>query len=113
MSQTCTRTSSILSFETIFNAISFFYTCGKKQTAVRSGDYYLFADLDEKIELDLINERASAGIEDSMAEKKLADKMTIEQVSARISCIYRLARGIVAHVTQRGHPLPIPVHKYK
>lgn len=70
-----------LSSETTFNAISFFT---RAKTAVRSGDYYLFADLDEKIELDLINERASAGIEDSMAEKKLADKMTIEQVSARI-----------------------------
>lgn len=49
--------------------------------AVRSGDYYLFADLDEKVELDLIHERPSAGIEDSLADKKLADKLTIEQVS--------------------------------
>lgn len=59
------------------------YCYSLRKIAVRSGDYYLFADLDEKIELDLINERASAGIEDTMAEKKLADKMTIEQVSVR------------------------------
>lgn len=62
-----------------FNAYHSLFFRGK--IAVRSGDYYLFADLDEKIELDLINERASAGIEDTMAEKKLADRMTMEQVS--------------------------------
>lgn len=50
-------------------------------TAVRSGDYYLFEDLDEKVELDLIHERPSAGIEDALSDKKLADKLTIEQVS--------------------------------
>lgn len=67
------------SFRIVFNTYPLF----KTNTAVRSGDYYLFRDLDEKIELDLINERASAGIEDTMAEKKLADKMTMEQVGAR------------------------------
>lgn len=40
----------------------------------------MFADLDEKVELDLIHERPSAGIEDSLSDKKLGDKMTIEQV---------------------------------
>lgn len=49
-------------------------------TAVRSGDYYLFEDLDEKVELDLIHERPSAGIEDALSDKKLGDKLTIEQV---------------------------------
>lgn len=48
--------------------------------AVRSGDYYLFEDLDEKVELDLLHERPSAGIDDAMTDRKLSDKMTIEQV---------------------------------
>lgn len=49
--------------------------------AVRSGDYYLFEDLDEKVELDLLHERPSAGIDDAMTDKKMSDKMTIEQVN--------------------------------
>lgn len=49
--------------------------------AVRSGDYYLFEDLDEKVELDLIHERPSAAINDAMPDKKLGDKLTVEQVS--------------------------------
>lgn len=49
--------------------------------AVRSGDYYLFEDLDEKVELDLLHERPSAGIEDTITERKLGDKMTVEQVN--------------------------------
>lgn len=48
--------------------------------AVRSGDYYLFEDLDEKVELDLLHERPSAGIDEAMADRKLSDKLTIEQV---------------------------------
>lgn len=40
----------------------------------------MFEDLDEKVELDLLHERASAGIDDAMSDKKLGDKMTIEQV---------------------------------
>lgn len=76
-------------------------------TAVRSGDYYLFADLDEKIELDLINERASAGIQDTMAEKKLADKMTIEQVCAGN---IGYSDSTWQHVMQPGQLWPISVH---
>lgn len=49
-------------------------------TAVRSGDYYLFEDLDEKVELELLHERPSAGIDDAMTDRKMSDKMTIEQV---------------------------------
>lgn len=49
-------------------------------TAVRSGDYYLFEDLDEKVELDLLYECPSGGIEDAITDRKLADKMTVEQV---------------------------------
>lgn len=48
--------------------------------AVRSGDYYLFEDLDEKVELDLLFEQPSAGIDDAMNDHKLSDKLTIEQV---------------------------------
>jgi hypothetical protein len=48
---------------------------------VRSGDYYLFEDLDEKVELDLLHERPSAGIDDAITDRKLSDKMTIEQVN--------------------------------
>lgn len=58
-------------------------------TAVRSGDYYLFEDLDEKVELDLIHERPSAGIEDAMTDKKLNDKLTIEQVRDSGHCDHR------------------------
>ncbi|XP_055299198.1 piezo-type mechanosensitive ion channel component isoform X29 [Sitodiplosis mosellana] len=47
--------------------------------AVRSGDYYLFEDLDEKVELDLLHQRPSAGIDDAITDRKLSDKMTIEQ----------------------------------
>lgn len=54
--------------------------CSNVCIAVRSGDYYLFEDLDEKVELDLIHERPSAGIEDALSDKKLGDKLTIEQV---------------------------------
>lgn len=57
----------------------FFFTF-KKPTAVRSGDYYLFEDLDEKVELDLLHERPSAVIDDAITDRKLSDKMTIEQV---------------------------------
>lgn len=66
----------------------------------------MFADLDEKIELDLINERASAAIQDSMAEKKLADKMTIEQVCAG-NIEYSDSTW---HVMQPGQLWPISVH---
>lgn len=52
-----------------------------KKTAVRSGDYYLFEDLDEKVELDLLHERPSAGISDAITDRKLGDKMTLEQVN--------------------------------
>lgn len=48
--------------------------------AVRSGDYYLFEDLDEKVELELLHERPSAGIDDAITDRKMSDKMTIEQV---------------------------------
>ncbi|XP_031619369.1 piezo-type mechanosensitive ion channel component isoform X2 [Contarinia nasturtii] len=48
--------------------------------SVRSGDYYLFEDLDEKVELDLLHERPSAGIDDAITDRKLSDKLTIEQV---------------------------------
>lgn len=48
---------------------------------MRSGDYYLFEDLDEKVELELLHERPSAGIDDTMTDRKMSDKMTIEQVS--------------------------------
>lgn len=48
--------------------------------AVRSGDYYLFEDLDEKVELDLLHERPSAGIEDAITDRKMGDKLTVEQV---------------------------------
>lgn len=51
-----------------------------QNAAVRSGDYYLFEDLDEKVELDLLHERPSAGIEDAITDRKLADKQTFEQV---------------------------------
>lgn len=40
----------------------------------------MFEDLDEKVELDLLHERPSAGIEDAITDRKLADKMTVEQV---------------------------------
>lgn len=49
--------------------------------AVRSGDYYLFEDLDEKVELDLLHQRPSAGIEDTITDRKMADKMTVEKVN--------------------------------
>lgn len=49
--------------------------------AVRSGDYYLFEDLDEKVELDLLHERPSAGIEDAITDRKMGDKMTVEEVN--------------------------------
>lgn len=63
-------------------------------SAVRSGDYYLFADLDEKIQLHLLSERASAAIADTITEKKLADKMTIEQVNVFFLIFnFWLARG--------------------
>lgn len=53
----------------------------KMCAAVRSGDYYLFEDLDEKVELDLLHERPSAGIEDEITDRKMGDKMTMEQVN--------------------------------
>lgn len=53
--------------------------------AVRSGDYYLFEDLDEKVELDLLHERPSAGIDDAITDRKLADKLTVEQVNVHVS----------------------------
>lgn len=53
----------------------------QKTIAVRSGDYYLFEDLDEKVELDLLHERPSAGIDDAITDRKLSDKLTIEQVN--------------------------------
>lgn len=49
--------------------------------AVRSGDYYLFEDLDEKVELDLLYKQPSAGIDDTITDRKLSDKLTIEQVN--------------------------------
>lgn len=58
-----------------------FFQTHQKTTAVRSGDYYLFEDLDEKVELDLLHERPSAGIDDAITDRKLSDKMTIEQVN--------------------------------
>lgn len=60
---------------------NFFFQTHQKTTAVRSGDYYLFEDLDEKVELDLLHERPSAGIDDAITDRKLSDKMTIEQVN--------------------------------
>lgn len=53
--------------------------------AVRSGDYYLFEDLDEKVELDLLHERPSAGIEDAITDRKLGDKLTVEQVKTLVT----------------------------
>lgn len=63
------------------NPLLFLHTQNK--IAVRSGDYYLFEDLDEKVELDLLHERPSAGIDDAITERKLSDKMTIEQVNCK------------------------------
>lgn len=60
---------------------TFFVSISFTKTAVRSGDYYLFEDLDEKVELDLFNERPSAAIDDAITERKLSDKLTIEQVN--------------------------------
>lgn len=48
--------------------------------AVRSGDYYLFEDLGEKIELDLMTAKAPAVVSDLQLRQRLASKQTVEQV---------------------------------
>lgn len=59
---------------------------------MRSGDYYLFEDLDEKVELDLIHARPSAGIEDTLSDLKLADRKTLEQVIEIFSNVLTLQK---------------------
>lgn len=51
--------------------------CG---AAVRSGDYYLFEDLGEKIELDLMTAKAPDVVSDLQLRQRLASKQTVEQV---------------------------------
>lgn len=48
--------------------------------AVRSGDYYLFEDLGEKIELDLMTAKTPTVVHDVQLRQRLASKQTVEQV---------------------------------
>lgn len=48
--------------------------------AVRAGDYYLFEDLGEKIELDLMTAKMPSVVNDVQMRQRMASKQTIEQV---------------------------------
>lgn len=50
------------------------------RAAVRSGDYYLFEDMNMKIELDMMTDKTPAVVSDVQLRQRLASKQTIEQV---------------------------------
>ncbi|XP_031619375.1 piezo-type mechanosensitive ion channel component isoform X7 [Contarinia nasturtii] len=78
--ETAKDLTKIVSHEVAFQTTKPRIITRRHSYAVRSGDYYLFEDLDEKVELDLLHERPSAGIDDAITDRKLSDKLTIEQV---------------------------------
>lgn len=50
--------------------------------AIRAGDYFMFENLDDKIELDFFHRRSSSvGFFDAFTDWKLGDKLTLEQVT--------------------------------
>lgn len=52
-------------------------------TAIRSGDYYMFEDVEDEFELDIINNRDSDDEEErkSATRKRLSRKMNFSQVT--------------------------------
>lgn len=51
-------------------------------TAIRSGDYYMFEDVEDEFELDIINQRDSDDEEEkqSATRRRLSKKMNFSQV---------------------------------
>ena len=51
--------------------------------AIRSGDYYMFEDVEDEFELDLFNQKEAEDEEDkkSSTRRRLSKKMTFGQVS--------------------------------
>ena len=49
--------------------------------ALRSGDYYMFEELDDKLELDLFNKTQPDDFVEDSTENKLANKKKMSEVS--------------------------------
>lgn len=52
-------------------------------SALRSGDYYMFEDLDDKLELDLFNKTAPDDFVEDLTENKYANKKKMSDVSTK------------------------------
>lgn len=55
--------------------------------AILSGDYYLFEDMDENLELNLLHEKPNVAVEDDVLKRNISKKMTFEEVSRYFHCM--------------------------
>lgn len=49
--------------------------------AVRSGDYYLFDDFGEKVELDLMDAKPATAVSDQQLKRRMSTRRSLKQVS--------------------------------
>ncbi|XP_037048036.1 piezo-type mechanosensitive ion channel component isoform X2 [Bradysia coprophila] len=52
----------------------------KRKMAILSGDYYLFEDMDENLELNLLHEKPSVAVEDDILKRNISKRRTFEEV---------------------------------
>lgn len=54
-------------------------------TAVRSGDYYLFEDVFEKVDLDMIDSKPDAAVHDKLLKRRMSTHRNLKQVISKES----------------------------
>lgn len=71
-------------FNLFVRSLVFHIFASISSTAIRSGDYYMFEDVEDEFELDIINQRDSDDEEEkkSATRKRLSKKMNFSQVTA-------------------------------
>lgn len=65
-----------------------YFNANNSILAILSGDYYLFEDMDENLELNLLHEKPNVAVEDDVLKRNISKRRTFEEVCDRMTLLF-------------------------